>query len=172
MRVYRWPLNLGRPSAALFKNKVSIMSTPFTLDQWLGEQAVPLLWLGFALLTGFALLYLSARWRRSSLARNRPLRTEGTFVQDLSAYGFDPEIARATYRYLQEQQNVAFPIEPLDDLDHDLGLDSEDLEQTIRELLRQTGRENMPGLLSSPLVTVEDLVRYVQASPRFQFLAA
>jgi len=76
------------------------------------------------------------------------------------------------YRYLQEQQNVAFPIEPLDDLDHDLGLDSEDLEQTIRELLRQTGRENMPGLLSSPLVTVEDLVRYLQASPRQRFLAA
>jgi hypothetical protein len=136
------------------------------------EQAGPLLWLGFALLIGFALLYLSARRRRWSLARRRSWRTEQTFVRDLAAYGFDPEIARTTYRYLQERQNVAFPIEPLDDLDHDLGLDSEALEQTIRELLEATGREHLPGLLASPLVTVEDLMRYVQASPRREFLAA
>jgi len=32
--------------------------------------------------------------------------------------------------------------------------------------LAETGREYLPGLLDSPLVTVVDLVRYIQASPR------
>jgi acyl carrier protein len=148
------------------------MTTPFTVQQWLGEQAWPLFFIGVALLLGFALLYLSARRRRSSMAESRSSRTEDTFVRDLTSYGFDRAIARTTYRYLQERQNVAFPIEPMDDLDQDIGLDSEDLAQTIRELLAETGRVHLPGLLNSPLVTVEDLVRYIQASPRRKSIAA
>jgi acyl carrier protein len=148
------------------------MAIPITVEQWLIEQALPLLLFGFALLLGFVAVYLSARHRRASLLRARWQRTETTFVEELTGYGFDPEIARITYRYLQAQQNIAFPIEPLDDLDLDLGLDSEDLEQTIRDLLELTGREHLPGLLCSPLVTVGDLVRYLQASPRRNPLAA
>jgi hypothetical protein len=142
------------------------MATPFTVQQWLSDQAVPLFFIGFALMMGFAILYLSAQARRTSLVRDRSGRTEESFVFDLTGWGFDPEIARTTYQYLQQYQNVAFPIEPMDDLDHDLGLDSEDLEQTIRDLLGETGRVHLPGLLYSPLVTVVDLVRYIQASPR------
>jgi hypothetical protein len=145
------------------------MSTPFTVQQWLADQAGPLFLIGFALLMGFAILYLSAQARRTSLVRDRSGRTEESFVFDLTGWGFDPEIARVTYRYLQDHQNVAFPIEPMDDLDHDLGLDSEDLEQTIRDLLGETGRVYLPGLLYSPLATVVDLVRYIQASPRRGF---
>jgi hypothetical protein len=146
-----------------------MMAPPFTVQQWLSDQALPLFMIGFALLMGFAILYLSAQARRTSLVRDRSGRSEESFVFDLTGWGFDPEIARTAYRYLQEYQNVGFPIEPLDDLDHDLGLDSEDLEQTIRDLLRETGRVNLPGLLYSPLVTVVDLVRYIQASPRRDF---
>ena len=61
---------------------------------------------------------------------------------------------------------MAFPIEPGDDLDHDLGLDGEELKRTVRDLLAETGREYLPGLLDSPLVTVVDLVRYIQVCPR------
>jgi hypothetical protein len=61
---------------------------------------------------------------------------------------------------------VAFPIDPRDDLDRDLGLDGEDVKLTVRDLLAETGREYLPGQLNSPLVTVVDLVRYIQASPR------
>jgi hypothetical protein len=32
--------------------------------------------------------------------------------------------------------------------------------------LDEAGREYLPGLLESPLVTVVDVVRYIQASPR------
>ena len=142
------------------------MSSSFALRQWLGEQIVPLFFIGFALLMGFALVYLSAKSRRTALTRDRSGRTEDTFAEQLAPYGFDPEIARLTYRYLQERQKVPFPIEPNDDLDRDLGLDGEDLNRTVRDLLAETGREYLPGMLDSPLVTVVDVVRYIQASPR------
>lgn len=127
---------------------------------------MPLFFIGFAVLMGFAMVYLSAKSRRSSLVRDRSGRTEETFAESLAVYGFDPEIARTTYRYLQERQKVTFPIEPMDDLDRDLGLDGEDLNRTVRDLLAETGREYLPGMLDSPLVTVVDVVRYIQASPR------
>lgn len=136
------------------------------LQQWLGDQIVPLFFIGFAVLMGLALLYFSAKSRRSALARDRSGRTEETFVEFLAPYGFNSDIARATYRYLQERQQVAFPILPTDDLDRDLGLDENDVQTTVRDLLSQMGREYLPGMLDSPLVTVVDVVRYIQASPR------
>ena len=142
------------------------MSSSVALQQWLGEQIVPLFFIGFAILMGIAMVYLSARSRRSTLARDRSGKTEDTFTDYLATYGFDPDIARATYRYLKERQRVTFPIEPMDDLDRDLGLDGEDLDRTVRDLLAETGREYLPGMLDSPLVTVVDVVRYIQASPR------
>ena len=142
------------------------MSTSFTIQRWLGEQIVPLFFVGFAVLMGIAMVYLSAKSRRAALSRNRSGRTEDTFAEFLAAYGFDPEIARTTYRYLQERQKVPFPIDPMDDLDRDLGLYGEELNRTVRDLLGETGREYLPGLLDSPLVTVVDMVRYIQASPR------
>jgi hypothetical protein len=141
-----------------------------TLQQWVGDQMIPVLFIGFAILMGIVMVYLSAQSRRSSLARGRSGITAETFAESLAAYGFDREIARKTYVYLQEAQRVAFPIDPRDDLDRDLGLDSEDLRRTVRELLNQTGREYLPGLIDSPLVTVLDLVRYIQASPRREIL--
>jgi len=142
------------------------MSILFTLEQWLGEQVVPLFFIGFALLMGLAFLYFSAQSRRAALVRDRSGRTEDTFAEFLAGYGFDPAIARAAYRYLQDVQGVNFPIVPMDDLDRDLGLDDDEVKQAVRDLLAATGREYLPGLLESPLVTVVDLVRYIQASPR------
>ncbi len=98
--------------------------------------------------------------------------TEDTFVNSLIGYGFDPIIARTTYRYLQDKQNVAFPIQASDLLDEDLGLDIEDLEQSVHDILALTARLYQPGIRYTPLVTVEDLVRFVQASPRLSELAA
>ena len=141
------------------------MST-FSLQQWLGEQVVPLFLIAFAIFAGMALVYLSAQSRRASLKRDRSGRTEETFVEQLAAYGFDPLIASATYRYLQTVQNVQFPVEPTDDLDRNLGLNDDEIDQTLRDLLDEAGREYLPGLLTSPLVTVLDLVRCIQASPR------
>jgi len=142
------------------------MPTTDTIQQWLGEQIVPVFLIGFAMLMGLALVYLSALNRRNAMARRRAGRTEDTFAEYLSRYGFDDAICRSTYRYLQEKQRVSFPIEPMDDLDRDLGLDGDDVKTTLRDLLEQNGREYLPGTLDSPLVRVVDLVRYIQASPR------
>jgi len=142
------------------------MPTTDTIQQWLGEQIVPVFLIGFAMLMGLVMVYLSAMNRRNALARSRAGRTEETFAEYLAKYGFDQDIARSTYRYLQETQRVSFPIEPMDDLDRDLGLDGDDVKTTLRDLLDQNGREYLPGLLDAPLVRVVDLVRYIQASPR------
>ena len=121
------------------------MSTIFSIQQWLGEQIVPVFFIGFAILMGIALVYLSAQSRRSSLVRDRSGCTEDTFAESLAAYGFDPEIARTTYVYLQQIQRVAFPIDPRDDLDRDLGMDGDDVKRTVRDLLDETGARLFAG---------------------------
>jgi len=142
------------------------MVTPDNLTIWLKEQALPIgIIIGLVLLT-FLVLKISASRRHEALARERDGVTESTFATHLERYGFDPVIAAATYRYLQEVQLVKFPILPGDLLDEDLGLDSEDINQTVREMTHALGRQYNPGLLHKPLVTVEDLVRMLQASPR------
>jgi hypothetical protein len=148
------------------------MQTPSTLTIWLSEQAGPLALIG--LLVGFVMvvLYLSARSRRVRMNEQRSGTNEDTFVNFLTAYGFDPLIARNTYRYLQEKQRVSFPIEAGDLLDEDLGLDNVDVTESVHDLLLLNGRLHQPGINHSPLVTVEDLVRFVQASPRMSQLAA
>jgi hypothetical protein len=142
------------------------MPNAVQIQQWLGEQIVPVFLIAFAIMMGFGMVYISAVNRRNALARSRAGRTVDTFSEYLANYGFDQEIARSTYRYLQEKHRVRFPIEPMDDLDRDLGLDGDDVKTTLRELLDENGREYLPGMVDSPLVRVVDLVRYIQASPR------
>jgi hypothetical protein len=140
--------------------------TPYTFSIWVQEQAVPLLIIFSCLVGGFLLLYISARRRRSEMVKNRVGVTEQSFVRHMAAYDFDPFLSKETYRYLQQVQLVDFPLLPGDSLDEDLGLDPDDVKESVRDLLRATGREFRPGILSSPIITVEDLVRYLQASPR------
>ena len=148
------------------------MQTPSTLSIWLSEQAVPLAiivaLLGFIMIV----LYTSARARRLKMNEARSGANEDTFVNSLLIYGFDPVIARTTFRYLQEKQRVSFPIEATDQLDEDLGLDLVDVDESIQDILKLTDRVYQPGLKHSPIVTVEDLVRLVQASPRLSEMAA
>ena len=117
-------------------------------------------------------LYWSARSRRMRMNEVRSGANEDTFVNSLVRFGFDPVISRTTYRYLQETQRVSFPIEANDLLDEDLGLDITDIEESVRDLMGATQRLYQPGLQHEPLVTVEDLVRFIQASPRLSELAA
>jgi len=148
------------------------MQTPSTLSIWLGEQAVPLAiivaLLGFVMIV----LYTSARARKLRMNEARSGANEDTFVNSLLIYGFDPVIARTTFRYLQEKQRVSFPIEASDQLDEDLGLDLVDVDESIQDILKLTDRIYQRGLQHSPIVTVEDLVRLIQASPRLSEMAA
>ena len=148
------------------------MQTPSSLSTWLGEQALPLALIVLLLAFVMIVLYLSARSRRMKMNEERSGVSEDTFVAFLATYGFDSNIARSTYRYLQDTQNVSFPIQAEDLLDEDLGLDSEDIRESVRDLLAINHRLHQPGLHHEPLVTVEDLVRFLQRSPRLTQLAA
>ena len=142
------------------------MQTPDSLQTWLSEQAIPLMVIVVLVAFVMIVLYVSARNRRMRLNEARSGTNEDTFVESLVVYGFDPRISSTIYRYLQEKQNVHFPIEATDLLDEDLGLDMVDLDETVRDVFQMTRRIYQPGLRHTPLVTVEDLVRFVQASPR------
>jgi hypothetical protein len=148
------------------------MITPIDLSIWLKEQAMPIGIVVGCLILAFIVLKISAKRRHEALKREREGVTEESFASHLEKFGFDPLIAAAVYRYLQQVQRVQFPILPGDQLDEDLGLDSEDIKQTVREMLPALGREFNPGLLHKPLITVEDLLRLLQASPRAATVAA
>jgi hypothetical protein len=148
------------------------MQTPSTTWIWLSEQAVPLAIIVALLAFVFIVLYASARSRRRKMNEARSHLNEDTFVNSLLIYGFDPVISRTTFRYFREKQRVSFPIEAADHLDEDLGLDLADVEESVHDILRLTDRLYQPGLRDAPLVTVEDLVRLIQASPRLSELAA
>ncbi len=148
------------------------MQTPSTLSIWLGEQAGPLLFIVGLLTFVLIVLYVSARARRFRMNENRSGINEDTFVNSLLLYGFDARVARTTFRYLRQKQNVSFPIKATDLLDEDLGLDLADVDESVQDLLKLTERLYQPGLRSAPLVTVEDLVRLIQASPRLSAMAA
>lgn len=148
------------------------MVTPTNLSLWLHEQALPIGLILAFIVFAYILLMVSARRRRADLLAKRAGVTEATFAQQLAQFGFDPVIAAATYCYLQQVQKIGFPILASDSLDEDLGLDSEDISQTIVDLSAALEREYNPGLAHAPLVTVENLVRLLQASPRKQKISA
>jgi hypothetical protein len=148
------------------------MEIPSTPLIWLREQVVPLAIIVALLAFVMIVLYTSARSRKARMNEARSGANEDTFVNSLLIYGFDPVIARTTFRYLQEKQRVSFPIEATDQLDEDLGLGVNDVEESVQDIMKLTERVYQPGLKHAPLVTVEDLVRLVQASPRLSEMAA
>lgn len=140
------------------------MLTPTTFSLWIEQQALPLMSLALLLGAGIAFLYLSAHSRRRRLLRERAGCNENTFVDHLAAYDFDRTIARAAYRRLQRVHRIDFPILPTDALEEDLGLEDHDIHAIVRALLLETNRRR--GVLQRPVHTVEDLIRYLQSSPR------
>jgi len=133
---------------------------------------MPLVIIAVLLALVMVVLWVSARNRRVQMNAARLGTNEDTFVELMERYGFDPEISRTVYVYLQEKQNVHFPIDATDLLDEDLGLDLVDVDETIRDVFKITWRVYQPGLRHEPLISVEDLVRFVQASPRMVRKAA
>lgn len=135
------------------------------LSDFLTAQIVPLSVLFGALLLAFAVLYFSGVSRHRRMAAERRGEDVDSFVLYLASYGFDPDIARTTYEYLVAEEDVAFPIRHTDRLDHDLRISEEEVRKSVRYLLKEFGREASPGMQHMPLVTVEDLLRFVQACP-------
>lgn len=137
-----------------------------SITAWLGHHAWPIWLLLAAVVLCTVLLWLSAWSREHRLRRKRSGVTHETFTAQLQQYGFDPVITSSTFRYLSEVQLVPFPVLPGDDLEEDLGLTPEEIDQAVRDLSIALRREYSPGLQPTPLVTVEDLIRLLQAEPR------
>ena len=137
-----------------------------TIPAWLGHSAWPLCLLLALIVACVVLLRLSAWYREHKLRRQRVGVTQETFTAQLEQYGFDPVITGSTFRYLREVQAIPFPVLPGDDLEKDLDLTAEEIDQSVRDLTLALRREYSPGLQTTPLITVEDLIRLLQASPR------
>ena len=118
-----------------------------------------------AMVAGLAAFVLHATSFRRGLRKAKGV-SEQNFAEYLRGYGFDPRVAATTYQYLEEIQDVRFPILPGDTLDWDLGLDEQRIEQAVLALSARLGRENRAAALafSQPL-TVQDLIRMVQDAP-------
>ncbi|HZQ44373.1 MAG TPA: hypothetical protein VFA99_14055 [Acidobacteriaceae bacterium] len=137
-----------------------------SITAWLGHHAWPIWLLVAVVAVCIVLLRVSAWSRERRLRHKRAGVTHETFTAQLQQYGFDPVITSSAFRYLREVQLVPFPVLPGDDLEDDLGLTPEEIDQTVRDLSTALRREYSPGLQPTPLVTVEDLIRLLQAEPR------
>ncbi len=144
-------------------------------DAWtarIGHQFLPIGFVILGIVAAFVVFRLSTRRREKALFREREGVNEQTFTFHMQRYGLDARIASATYRHLQDVRRIPFPILPGDALEDDLGLSSEETQQTLAALARLLQRQPTIGLRSAPLVTVEDLVRLLQAYPRVKHCQA
>lgn len=136
------------------------------LSDFLYAQVVPIAGLAVVLLAGLAILYISGISRQRRMIAARKGEDVESFVLNLASLGFSPGIARSTYEYLVTEEDVTFPIHPSDRLDRDLHVSEEDIHRMVANLLRINSREALPGMTLVPFLIVEDVLRYVQASPR------
>lgn len=134
-----------------------------SINPWLLKEIGGVLLLGAGASAAFVYAKIAAARRRAHSPRAAGL-SERSFTEYLRQCGFDPKVAATTYRYLREIQDVRFPILPGDALDWDLGLDEERVGQTLAELTSRLDRQ--PAHTTQLPITVEDLVRTVQYSPR------
>lgn len=136
-----------------------------SVSDFFNAQVGPLMAIAGFLLIGLTMLFLSGILRHRRMTAARHGEDVDTFVLHLTSYGFDPHIARETYEYLTTEEDVAFPVRHTDRLDQDLRVSDEETHRMIAHLLRKFHREAQPGMRHMPLITVEDVLRFVQACP-------
>jgi hypothetical protein len=132
-------------------------------------------WLALALVCGFAVSVAVANRREARrferLADARRPQSICTFARDFDPRAVDTWILRATHQELQlllRSYVPAFPIRAADKFS-DLGIDTDDVEDLIRDIAWRCGRslERTEGNpFYGKLITVENLVLFVNAQPR------
>ncbi len=103
--------------------------------------------------------------------RERAAYTEGGFIAHFAESNIDAAVASAVYRSLENTLLVKhIPVFPSDDLWEVHHIDNEDLNDLLEDLARELGRgfrrtdRRWQG--QRPLMTVADVVRFVDALPR------
>jgi len=149
-----------------------MQTTTNMLRVWLSDQALPFGLLLAFLAGGLFVVYVSGVMRKSRLASRRAGRDEASFVHEMLSLGYDLQICRTAYTYLQQEQKISFPILPEDRLNLDLRMADTDVTDMVHHLLTANGRERASGHSYTPLITVQDVVRQVQASPMRRLMVA
>jgi acyl carrier protein len=134
-------------------------------------------WTGGSLVALAILVVVENRWRRvrmAKLAARRP-STEGIceFARSFDSRHIDTWVIRAVYEELHSYFHVVgvnIAIRADDDLAHELGIDSEDLEMDIvLDIAQRTGR-SLKDTKQNPYYdkvrTARDLVMFFNAQPK------
>jgi len=111
------------------------------------------------------IVFVTAQGRKKHISQSRAGYDVDCFVDEMAAAGYDAEMARVVYCYIQDMYRIDFPILPGDDL-YMLGATDDAVRRTMPALLQATGREARMGHIMKQLTTVEDLVRYIETLPR------
>lgn len=148
------------------------MQTPTTVLGWFQSQgsilAILLAIVGVVLLVLAASAY--ARHRR--LSQTRSGDDMASFIHTMQSRGYDPEIARLAYVFLEERLAIDYPVLPEDELDRDLGISETEIFDMLAFMLFTSGRTDSPRSTPNTLTTVADIVQRVQTSPVSRNLAA
>jgi hypothetical protein len=129
----------------------------------MNDGASAMAFLLFMLLCALA-VFLTARGRRKQISQSRAGYDVECFVREMSAAGYEAEMARFVYHYIQDVYRIDYPILPGDDL-YTLGATDDAVHRTMPALIQATGRETRMGHVTKPLSTVEDLVAYIESLP-------
>jgi hypothetical protein len=110
-------------------------------------------------------VFFCARGNKKMLTKTRAGHDMDCFAQEMAAAGHNEDVARAVYRYIQEAHDIDFPILPGDDLSTTLGITDDDVYRAIPALLTGAGRAPQIGRLKQQIITVADLVDFVERAP-------
>lgn len=154
------------------QEEIRYMQTPTTVLAWFQGQGSIL-----AILLAVAAVFLlvlaaSSYARRRHLAHTRSGDDMASYLQTMQSRGFDPEIARLAYAFLQDRLAIDYPVLPEDELDRDLGISESEIGDMLAFMLFTSGRVDSPHSTPNTLTTVADMVQRVQTSPLQRHAAA
>jgi len=110
-------------------------------------------------------VFCAAKDRNKRILMSRAGYTVENFLAEMEAAGHDVQVARTVYQFIQGTYRVGFPIQPGDDLYLMLGITDASVWRAMPALLQATGREPRIGRLLKPIVTVQELVHFVEVAP-------
>ncbi|MDE3104976.1 MAG: hypothetical protein KGK08_07355 [Acidobacteriota bacterium] len=141
---------------------------------WLSEHVLPLI-LVLCLTVLASVFYYLAYTRKvaSALLRGEatPVPAAGGYppphrvvASSAAAHDLDPEVLRAAHVYLHQTRGVGQLVPPAARLTEEIGLSASEIRAAAAELVQSCGRK-APAADLPILVTLADLVRYVQSAP-------
>lgn len=146
-----------------------VMAVAFGAVFWMHPVAVggPLLALGSLV----AVLSRREALRLARMAQGRAGESICQFARSIDCRRVDTWVVRAVYEELQRSLSavVAVPLRLTDNLQSDLRLDADDLDDLVVDMA-QRARRSLADTSANPLfgkvITVGDLVEFLQAQPR------